>query len=91
MLKFFFIFQLENEHWKVETSLVYVAKCNLGKVNLEPMRPAVSRICGVAAMACFDLCLLLSARRQNCGCLLRLSLRITTLDGSLIWSPYLLL
>ena len=34
----------------------YVAKCNLGKVNLEPMSPAVSRICGVAAGACFAMC-----------------------------------
>ena len=33
-----------------------VAKCNLGKVNLEPMCPAVSRICGVAARACFTMC-----------------------------------
>ena len=34
-----------------------VAKCNLAKVNLEPMRLAVSRICGVAARACFTMCL----------------------------------
>ena len=31
---------------------IYVAKGNLGKVNLKPMHPAVSRICGVAAGAC---------------------------------------
>ena len=32
--------------------IFYVAKYNLGKVNLEPMRSAVSRICEVAARAC---------------------------------------
>ena len=34
-----------------------MAKCNLGKVNLEPMRKVVSVICGVATRACLAMCL----------------------------------
>ena len=32
-----------------------VPKRNLGKINLDPLRPEVSRICGVAARACFTM------------------------------------
>ena len=47
-----------------------VAKWNLGQINLEPMRPAVSMICGVAATACLALCLHVSSGHHNCSCLL---------------------
>ena len=40
-------------------------------------------------MACLAICLHLSSSRYNCSCLLRSSLQITTLGGSLLWSPYL--
>ena len=52
------------------------------------MRPAVSRICEVAARACSTMCLHLGSSRQNCSYLLCWSLRITTLDKSLLWSLY---
>ena len=48
------------------------------------MPPAISSICGVAARACFAMCLLLGSSQQNCGCLLRWSLQITSLDASLL-------
>ena len=31
-------------------------KCNLGKVNHEPICPVVSLICGMAARACLAMC-----------------------------------
>lgn len=39
-------------------------------VNLEPMYPVVSMVCGVAAMACLAMCLHVSSRRYICSCLL---------------------
>ena len=55
------------------------------------MRAAVSMTCGVTARACFVVCLHVSsvAIRHNCSFLLCWSLWTTTLDGSLLWSPYL--
>jgi len=52
------------------------------------MRPVISMICRVAARACFAMRLHVSCSCHNCS-LLRWSLWITTLDGSLLWSPYL--
>ena len=53
------------------------------------MRPAISMICGVAARACFAMCLHVSSSRHTCSCLLCSYLWITTLDRSLLWSSYL--
>ena len=46
------------------------AKCNLGQVNVEPMRPAVSMICGVAARACLAMCLHVGSSHHICSSLL---------------------
>ena len=51
-------------------SCINVAKCNSGEVNLEPMHPAVSMICGMAARACLAMCLHLSSSCHNYTCLL---------------------
>ena len=67
---------------------INVVKCNLGWVNLEKMSLVVSMICGVTARACLTMSLHVSPRHHTCSCLLRWSLWITTLDGSLFWSPY---
>ena len=55
------------------SSSFHVAEWNLGQVNLEPMCPAVSMICGVAATACLALCLHVSCGRHNCSCLFQRS------------------
>jgi len=54
------------------------------------MRPVVSMICEVATRACLSMSLYVSSScHKYCSCLLCWSLWITTLDGSLLCSPYL--
>ena len=53
------------------------------------MRPAFSMIWWVAPRACLTMCLHVSSSHHNCSFLLCWSLRITTLDRSLLRSPYL--
>ena len=62
---------------------------NFGQVNLGPLRLVVSVICGVVARSYPAMCLHVSSCRNNCNCLRRRSLWITSLDGSLLWSSYL--
>ena len=77
---------------------IFFAKINEFKVNLKPMHPAGSMICGVSTRACFlfvfvSACLAMSlhvsSRCHIYSCLLCWSLWITTLDGSLLWSQHL--